>query len=113
MEVPPSRHPVEGAGDMTDEELFAADAADERAAADGFDDVLTPEEKLQLDSALSLENSDDEPEKRQAWFGWSGRKNSKGEEVEKTKSRCCLSKSHVNLEETALGRAFYVCSQTG
>ncbi|XP_078441847.1 ankyrin repeat family protein [Wolffia australiana] len=79
-----SRH-VPGA--MTDEELFAADAADERAAADGFDDVLTPEEKLQLDSALSLENSDDEPEKRQAWFGWSGRKNSKakGEEVEKTK----------------------------
>ncbi|XP_022997636.1 uncharacterized protein LOC111492510 [Cucurbita maxima] len=49
-------------GAMTDEELFAGD--DEERLANGvendeFDDVLTAEEKMQLDSALRMGNSDD------------------------------------------------------
>lgn len=48
-------------GAMTDEELFAVEN-DERIAVDGendeYDDVLTAEEKLQLDSALRTGNSD-------------------------------------------------------
>ncbi|VVA95751.1 unnamed protein product [Arabis nemorensis] len=47
-------------GAMTDEELFAVD--EERvtngAENDGFEDVLTPEERMQLDSALRMGNSD-------------------------------------------------------
>ncbi|KAL6146834.1 PREDICTED: uncharacterized protein LOC101294378 [Fragaria vesca subsp. vesca] len=48
-------------GAMTDEELFAVD--DEERVANGgdndeYDDVLTAEEKIQLDSALRMENSD-------------------------------------------------------
>lgn len=48
-------------GAMTDEELFAVDD-DERIANGGdqdeYDDVLTAEERLQLDSALRVANSD-------------------------------------------------------
>nr|GEW64923.1 hypothetical protein [Tanacetum cinerariifolium] len=44
-------------GAMTDEELFATN--EERAVGqDGYDDVLTAEEKIQLDSALRMGNSD-------------------------------------------------------
>ncbi|CAN8265465.1 unnamed protein product [Cochlearia groenlandica] len=47
-------------GAMTDEELFAVD--EDRMANgaenDGFEDVLTPEERTQLDSALRMGNSD-------------------------------------------------------
>ncbi|KAJ4826963.1 hypothetical protein Tsubulata_008827 [Turnera subulata] len=88
-------------GAMTDEELFAVDD-DERighgADHDEFDDVLTAEERKQLDSALRMGNSDglvedEEPgvleyqenpssgvcengesngsmEKKKGWFGW-------------------------------------------
>ena len=86
-------------GAMTDEELFALDN-DEKAVngvsvSDGLDDILTAEEKIQLDSALNMGNSDGlnedeeiesfEPkEKKAGWFGWSTKKNSKskGEDME-------------------------------
>ncbi|KAF8401948.1 hypothetical protein HHK36_012899 [Tetracentron sinense] len=88
-------------GAMTDEELFAAED-DERIVNGGdndeYDDVLTAEERLQLDSALRMGNSDgigeDEehgvldcqengvgssyedcdsngvPKEKKSWFGW-------------------------------------------
>ncbi|XP_022965400.1 uncharacterized protein LOC111465316 [Cucurbita maxima] len=95
-------------GAMTDEELFAGD--DEERLANGgendeFDDVLTAEEKMQLDSALRMGNSEglgeDEEhaafesqenglvgsyencdpngatKERKSWFGWN-KKSSKG-----------------------------------
>ncbi|ESQ32322.1 hypothetical protein EUTSA_v10003783mg [Eutrema salsugineum] len=82
-------------GAMTDEELFAVD--EEKMANgpgnDGFEDVLTSEERKQLDSALRMENSDavEDEEKdvtdhqengsggeangaplkeKKGWFGW-------------------------------------------
>ncbi|KAE8653602.1 ankyrin repeat domain-containing protein 13B isoform X2 [Cucumis sativus] len=48
-------------GAMTDEELFAADDEDRVARVgerDEYDDILTVEERKQLDSALHMENSD-------------------------------------------------------
>lgn len=49
-------------GAMTDEELFAVDeertAVTNGAETDGFEDVLTPEERLQLNSALQTGNSE-------------------------------------------------------
>ncbi|XP_010485822.1 PREDICTED: ankyrin repeat domain-containing protein 13C-B-like isoform X2 [Camelina sativa] len=87
-------------GAMTDEELFAVDeertAATNGAETDGFDDVLTPEERLQLNSALRTGNSDaieDEESEvtdhqengslkdKKGWFGW----NKKGLNTEDTK----------------------------
>ncbi|CAA7403256.1 unnamed protein product [Spirodela intermedia] len=88
-------------GAMTDEELFAIDNDEKMANGgvhDGLDDILTAEEKIQLDSALNMGNSegfneDDEldnyesnglPKEKKSWFGWNGKKTSKskGEEVE-------------------------------
>ncbi|CAN0892715.1 Ankyrin repeat domain-containing protein 13B [Linum grandiflorum] len=70
-------------GAMTDEELFAEDDDAERLANGGdqdeFDDVLTPEERKQLDSALSTGNSDGVAEaeengsgekEKKSWFAW-------------------------------------------
>lgn len=86
-------------GAMTDEELFALENDEKMAnggAYDGLDDVLTAEEKLQLDSALRMSNSDDEDggapnddatnneacngvskeKKSSGWFGWNSKKTS-------------------------------------
>uniref|UniRef100_A0A2P2LAK1 Ankyrin repeat domain-containing protein n=1 Tax=Rhizophora mucronata TaxID=61149 RepID=A0A2P2LAK1_RHIMU len=88
-------------GAMTDEELFAVDEEERLATGaenDEFDDVLTPEERKQLDSALHMGNSeglceDEEPgvlehsrnsftgsyengesnganKVKRSWFGW-------------------------------------------
>eukprot|EP00262_Sarcandra_glabra_P003548 TRINITY_DN14287_c0_g1_i1.p1 TRINITY_DN14287_c0_g1~~TRINITY_DN14287_c0_g1_i1.p1 ORF type:complete len:644 (+),score=128.34 TRINITY_DN14287_c0_g1_i1:213-2144(+) len=80
-------------GAMTDEELFAVDDEDKVA-----DDVLTAEERLQLDSALQMGNSDgfDEEEEnggfecqengdlsngvskeKKGWFSWNNKKGTK------------------------------------
>ncbi|PWA61388.1 Ankyrin repeat-containing protein [Artemisia annua] len=93
-------------GAMTDEELFAT--SDERAVGqDGYDDVLTAEEKTQLDSALRMGNSDalceDEEHEngnsgsseniesngtskdKKGWFGWN-KKGSKADNSQKSSS---------------------------
>ncbi|KAH1037415.1 hypothetical protein GYH30_056685 [Glycine max] len=93
-------------GAMTDEELFAVDDGESmvnRENNDEYDDVLTAEEKMQLDSALRMGNSDGicqdgEPgfdghengstasnceangggvKEKKGWFGWN-KKNIKG-----------------------------------
>ncbi|KAF6156205.1 hypothetical protein GIB67_030208 [Kingdonia uniflora] len=61
-------------GAMTDEELFAAESEDRmvNTGADnneGFDDVLTAEERIQLDSALRMGNSDSFGEDGHGGFG--------------------------------------------
>ncbi|XP_065030671.1 uncharacterized protein LOC135582179 [Musa acuminata AAA Group] len=102
-------------GAMTDEELFTVDN-DERIANGGdldgeLDDVLTPEERMQLDSALRMDNSQglDESEgnsgalegvensesngvtkERTSWFGWSSKRTSKntgGEDADDVKNK--------------------------
>lgn len=93
-------------GAMTDEELFATN--EERAVGqDGYDDVLTAEEKIQLDSALRMGNSDalceDEEHEngnsgsseniesngtskdKKGWFGWN-KKGSKTDNSQKSSS---------------------------
>ncbi|KAL1208909.1 hypothetical protein V5N11_030387 [Cardamine amara subsp. amara] len=92
-------------GAMTDEELFAVD--EERmtngAENDGFEDVLTSEERKQLDSALRMGNSDaveDEengvndhqengsggeangapPKDKKGWFGWNKKGSKPGQD---------------------------------
>ena len=95
-------------GAMTDEELFAAEDED-RLARDEYDDVLTVEERKQLDSALLMGNSDTHLEyeeqgvidsqengsvgscdnfesngivkEKKSWFGWN-KKNSRSNSVE-------------------------------
>ncbi|XP_022930614.1 ankyrin repeat domain-containing protein 13A-like [Cucurbita moschata] len=95
-------------GAMTDEELFAAEDED-RLACDEYDDVLTVEERKQLDSALLMGNSDTHLEyeelgvidsqengsvgscdnfesngivkEKKSWFGWN-KKNSRSNSVE-------------------------------
>ncbi|KAL4190370.1 hypothetical protein AMTRI_Chr07g24410 [Amborella trichopoda] len=89
-------------GAMTDEELFVAEEEKRNSnGGEGYEDVLTPEEKSQLDSALKMGNSDGFEEEgldsgggvssngsngivkeKKAWFGWNGKKGSgvKGEE---------------------------------
>ncbi|CAA7025996.1 unnamed protein product [Microthlaspi erraticum] len=77
-------------GAMTDEEMFAVD--EERIAnGGGVEDVLTSEEREQLDTALRMGNEDEEKEKdvnengdggggvkeKKGWFGW----NKKGEDA--------------------------------
>lgn len=74
-------------GAMTDEELFSADADDRMANGGDYDDVLTAEERDQLDSALRIGNSDiplederengdhsfdssDVAKEKKGWFGW-------------------------------------------
>ncbi|XP_020238015.1 ankyrin repeat domain-containing protein 13C-A [Cajanus cajan] len=94
-------------GAMTDEELFAVDDGESVANGDNndeYDDVLTAEERMQLDSALRMGNSDgicqdEEPgggfdglengsyqsreangvvnKEKKGWFGWN-KKNFKG-----------------------------------
>lgn len=94
-------------GAMTDEELFAVDDGESLANGDNndeYDDVLTAEERMQLDSALRMGNSDgicqdEEPgggfdglengsyqsreangvvnKEKKGWFGWN-KKNFKG-----------------------------------
>ncbi|KAH0449724.1 hypothetical protein IEQ34_020416 [Dendrobium chrysotoxum] len=95
-------------GAMTDEELFSADNDERVANNDELDDVLTAEERNQLDSALRMGSSegfdDDEvngssdfgntehsgPSKeRKSWFGWNSKKASKnnaGEDAEDSKN---------------------------
>lgn len=103
-------------GAMTDEELFSTN--DERGGVghggenenenDEYDDVLTPEEKMQLDSALRMGNSDGicEDEERhengnvgssansdsnglnkdkKGWFGWKKGSKSGGDDPEDSK----------------------------
>ncbi|URD81026.1 ankyrin repeat domain containing protein [Musa troglodytarum] len=106
-------------GAMTDEELFTVDN-DERIANGGdldgeLDDVLTPEERMQLDSALRMDNSQGLDEyggnggasegvensesngvtkERTSWFGWSSKRTSKntgGEDADDAKNK------HVKL----------------
>ncbi|CAJ1976274.1 unnamed protein product [Sphenostylis stenocarpa] len=110
-------------GAMTDEELFAVDDGESMVNGennDEYDDVLTAEEKMQLDSALRMGNSDgicqeEEPgggfdghengsaasyseanggaKEKKSWFGWN-KKNMKaggGEELEDFKSAKKLS----------------------
>ncbi|XP_028790309.1 ankyrin repeat domain-containing protein 13C-B [Neltuma alba] len=95
-------------GALTDEELFAADDEESMVNGehnDGYDDVLTAEERMQLDSALRMGNSDNVCEdedhgsfdgqengsavsyenceangavkEKKSWFGWN-KKNTKG-----------------------------------
>ncbi|KAI0491276.1 hypothetical protein KFK09_025536 [Dendrobium nobile] len=95
-------------GAMTDEELFSADNDERVANNDELDDVLTAEERKQLDSALQMGGSegfdDDEvngssefgntehsgPSKeRKSWFGWNTKKASKnnpGEDADDSKN---------------------------
>ncbi|XP_020576953.1 uncharacterized protein LOC110022385 [Phalaenopsis equestris] len=103
-------------GAMTDEELFSADNDERVANNDEFDDVLTAEERIQLDSALRMGNSEgfDEDEvngssdynsnaensgpskERKSWFGWNNKKASKnnaGEDAEDSKLPSKFSRS--------------------
>ncbi|XP_042514069.1 ankyrin repeat domain-containing protein 13C-like [Macadamia integrifolia] len=104
-------------GAMTDEELFAAED-DERIVNGGvhceYDDVLTAEERMQLDSALRMGNSDGlgedeengafesqengaggcfescEPsglaKEKKSWFGWNKKGSKNGSDVNNRKS---------------------------
>ncbi|CAH2044597.1 unnamed protein product [Thlaspi arvense] len=90
-------------GAMTDEELFAVDEEKmaNGAGNDGFEDVLTSEERKQLDTALRMENSDavEDEEKdvhdhqengsggeangaplkeKKGWFGWNKKGSKQG-----------------------------------
>jgi ankyrin repeat domain-containing protein 13 len=91
-------------GAMTDEELFAMEGEEKngRGAELGseLDEVLTAEERKQLDSALRMgsqdEGSEDRPEEgdsgadrmdsngitkdKKGWFGWGGKKGAKSDE---------------------------------
>jgi hypothetical protein len=91
-------------GAMTDEELFAMDGEEKngRGAELGseLDEVLTAEERKQLDSALRMGNQDEESVDRgeegdsgadhmdsngiakdkKGWFGWGGKKGAKSDE---------------------------------
>lgn len=80
-------------GAMTDEELFANEKVENGGDHDEYDDVLTPEEKIQLNSALkmgnaenvcedeeqvhhensdsgSIDNSESNTKDKKTWFGW-------------------------------------------
>ncbi|BAT94938.1 hypothetical protein LR48_Vigan845s002000 [Vigna angularis] len=110
-------------GAMTDEELFAVDDGESVVNGennDEYDDVLTAEERMQLDSALRMGNSDgigqeEEPgggfdghengsvasyceanagaKEKKSWFGWNKKnmKGSGGEELEDLKTAKKLS----------------------
>uniref|UniRef100_J3LI78 Ankyrin repeat domain-containing protein n=2 Tax=Oryza brachyantha TaxID=4533 RepID=J3LI78_ORYBR len=91
-------------GAMTDEELFAMDGEEKNgrgAELDAeLDEVLTAEERKQLDSALRMGNHEEEFEERgeegdggadhmeangvskdkKGWFGWGGKKGAKNDE---------------------------------
>uniref|UniRef100_A0A2P2LAJ0 Ankyrin repeat domain-containing protein n=1 Tax=Rhizophora mucronata TaxID=61149 RepID=A0A2P2LAJ0_RHIMU len=111
-------------GAMTDEELFAVDEEERLATGaenDEFDDVLTPEERKQLDSALHMGNSeglceDEEPgvlehsrnsftgsyengesngagKEKKSWFGWKNNGTKDGDDPEDSKIMKRFSKS--------------------
>jgi ankyrin repeat domain-containing protein 13 len=92
-------------GAMTDEELFAMDGEEKKGRGSELDaeldEVLTAEERKQLDSALRTGNQDEESEDRgeegdsraadhmgsngvakdkKGWFGWGGKKGAKSDE---------------------------------
>ncbi|XP_047324929.1 ankyrin repeat domain-containing protein 13C-B-like [Impatiens glandulifera] len=88
-------------GAMTDEELFSVDDEDKTATGGEYDDVLTAEERKQLDSALHMGNNDgfcEEDEnsfqdahegsdgsseangvskEKKSWFGWNKKNSTK------------------------------------
>ncbi|XP_031502345.1 uncharacterized protein LOC116265686 [Nymphaea colorata] len=81
-------------GAMTDEELFAAAAEEEEGAGGAPEDLLTAEERMQLDSALRAGGNSDNEEwdgnggvgneaagkERKGWFGgWNGKKPEEGD----------------------------------
>ncbi|KAL2325324.1 hypothetical protein Fmac_024382 [Flemingia macrophylla] len=97
-------------GAMTDEELFAVEDGDSVANGDNnddYDDVLTTEERMQLDSALRMGNSDgisqdEQPgggvyghenkeaialanKEKKGWFGWNKKSSKGGDELEDLK----------------------------
>ncbi|XP_076885944.1 uncharacterized protein LOC143535621 [Bidens hawaiensis] len=105
-------------GAMTDEELFANENGGENVDHDEYDDVLTPEEKMQLNSALkmgnsenacededqphngntdagSFENSESNTKDKKSWFGWN-KKGSKTNDPEDSK----ILKKFSKLNET-------------
>ncbi|CDY48669.1 BnaC07g27400D [Brassica napus] len=110
-------------GAMTDEELFAVD--EDRTANgaenDGFEDVLTAEERKQLDSALRMGNSeaaeDEENDvddhgsggeangaplkEKKGWFGWNKKGAKPGHDGEKGKSQRSSTLSDNNSKEDA------------
>ncbi|KAL7590247.1 uncharacterized protein LOC111917700 [Lactuca sativa] len=68
-------------GAMTDEELFSTNDNERVTGNDEYDDVLTPEEKMQLDSALKGGNPDgicDDEEHENGHTGSSGNTESNG-----------------------------------
>jgi ankyrin repeat domain-containing protein 13 len=92
-------------GAMTDEELFAMDGEEKKGRGSELDaeldEVLTAEERKQLDSVLRTGNQDEESEDRgeegdsraadhmgsngvakdkKGWFGWGGKKGAKSDE---------------------------------
>ncbi|KAL5138900.1 Ankyrin repeat domain-containing protein 13B [Glycine soja] len=98
-------------GAMTDEELFAVDDGESMVNGDNnddqYDDVLTAEERMQLDSALRMGNSDaicqdEEPgggfdghengsngggvKEKKVWFGWNKKNMKGGDEPEDLKT---------------------------
>ncbi|KAJ0704751.1 putative ankyrin repeat domain-containing protein [Helianthus annuus] len=107
-------------GAMTDEELFSNEqgGAENGVDHDEYDDVLTPEEKRQLNSALkmgnsenvcedeeqinnensdsgSFENSESNSKDKKSWFGWN-KKGSKNNDPEDSK----ILKKFSKLNET-------------
>ncbi|KAI3816893.1 hypothetical protein L1987_10678 [Smallanthus sonchifolius] len=104
-------------GAVTDEELFSTN--DERVVGqDEYDDVLTAEEKIQLDSALKMENQDeicDDQEHgvhengnvgssankdKKGWFGWK-QKGSKTEGNDHEDSMILKKFSKLNGSQTS------------
>ncbi|XP_043692006.1 uncharacterized protein LOC122642560 [Telopea speciosissima] len=117
-------------GAMTDEELFAAED-DERMVNGGvhgeYDDVLTAEERMQLDSALRMGNSDGfcedeengafdsqengtggfsescEPnglaKEKKSWFGWNKKGSKNGNDVNNRKPGDCQKSSEFPRED--------------
>ncbi|KAH7691552.1 Ankyrin repeat domain-containing protein 13 [Dioscorea alata] len=119
-------------GAMTDEELFAAEH-DEHVANGGeheeeLDDVLTAEERMQLDSALRMGNSEgfdedegngtieyvDNPEpngvtkEKKGWFGWSNKRTSKSSGVEDSEDPRILKKFSKLAPENGNQKSEYV-----
>ncbi|XP_071734710.1 uncharacterized protein [Rutidosis leptorrhynchoides] len=119
-------------GAMTDEELFSNERGVENGGEqDEYDDVLTPEEKMQLNSALKMENSenicDDEDREihneisdsgsfetsesntkdKKTWFGWNkkGSKTGGNNDPEDSKILKKFSKLNENPTEDANGES--------
>ncbi|KAI3809330.1 hypothetical protein L1987_25301 [Smallanthus sonchifolius] len=118
-------------GAMTDEELFASEQGVENGADppdhDEYDDVLTPEEKMQLNSALkmgnsenvcededqtdqthhgngdsgSFENSESNAKGKKSWFGWNKKGSKTDPEDSKIKKFSKLNETQKPSSETA------------